>query len=110
MAGRAVGYGGEALPGSVVAAALRRVVALVDPDLGFRLFLRALAAPAVPLTREQFAGYAALGERIRYDAARWPQTSTPADSSTSSRDALWRSSSNLRRPPRRPKRRLARAM
>ncbi|MEU5798765.1 hypothetical protein [Streptomyces sp. SUK 48] len=66
MAGRVVGYGGEALPGSVVAAALRRVVTRVDPDLGFRLFLRALAALAVPLTREQFAGYEAIGERFRY--------------------------------------------
>ncbi|MFC7862841.1 hypothetical protein ACFU5B_03370 [Streptomyces murinus] len=66
MAGRVVGHGQEALSGSVVTAALERVAARVDPDLGFRLFLRALVALAVPLTREQFAQYEAIGERFRY--------------------------------------------
>jgi len=47
---------------------------------------------------------------LREITAPWAYTPTLAASSTSSREALWRSSSKALRPPRRPNRRLARRM
>ncbi|PWI18057.1 hypothetical protein DI272_30835 [Streptomyces sp. Act143] len=54
------------VPGAAVVRALEEVVAEVDPDLGFRLFLRALVAMAVPLSEERYARLLALGERFGY--------------------------------------------
>ncbi|MGZ9933465.1 hypothetical protein ACXNSR_26730 [Streptomyces sp. NC-S4] len=47
-------------------AALERVVAEVDPDLGFRLFLRSIVGFRVPITDVQYTGYRALGDRFGY--------------------------------------------
>ncbi|MEW2161818.1 hypothetical protein AB0912_02295 [Streptomyces sp. NPDC007084] len=52
--------------GTEVMDALEHVVTHVDPDLGFRLFLRVLAALSVPLTRERYERYQAIGERLGY--------------------------------------------
>ncbi|MFH9737340.1 hypothetical protein ACH4MA_06565 [Streptomyces roseolus] len=49
-----------------VVPALRRVVTEVDPDLGFRLFLRALKAYGVPITESRYVRYHELGERFGY--------------------------------------------
>ncbi|GHH24704.1 hypothetical protein [Streptomyces lanatus] len=54
------------IPGAVVARALEQVVTQVDPDLGFRMFLRALVALGMFLTRARLARYKALGERFGY--------------------------------------------
>lgn len=54
------------IPGAAVVRALEQVVAQVDPDLGFRLFLRVLLALWMPLTKERYARYQALGERFGY--------------------------------------------
>ncbi|MFI1280546.1 hypothetical protein ACH4U5_07220 [Streptomyces sp. NPDC020858] len=51
---------------SGVVASLEMVVAEVDPDLGFRLFLRSIAAYRVPITNGQFARYRELGDRFGY--------------------------------------------
>ncbi|MFJ2395207.1 hypothetical protein ACIOTI_20960 [Streptomyces sp. NPDC087843] len=48
--------------------ALEHVVTRIDPDLGFRLFLRVLIELSVPLTQEQYDRYGAIGERIGYGA------------------------------------------
>ncbi|MFK0230285.1 hypothetical protein ACIQUL_31445 [Streptomyces sp. NPDC090303] len=55
-------------PGGVpgVVPALRRVVDEVDPDLGFRLFLRAMKAYSIPLTEAEYVCYHELGERLGY--------------------------------------------
>ncbi|KQX47560.1 hypothetical protein ASE09_30775 [Streptomyces sp. Root66D1] len=45
---------------------LRRVVTEVDPDLGFRFFLRALKAYGVPITESRYLRYHELGERLGY--------------------------------------------
>ncbi|MFF4228079.1 hypothetical protein [Streptomyces sp. NPDC001820] len=52
------------VPGIVEA--LEKTVVQVDPDLGFRLFLRIMAAYWVPITEAEYARYAALGERFGY--------------------------------------------
>ncbi|MGR4851908.1 hypothetical protein [Streptomyces sp. LARHCF252] len=57
----AVGVGG-----AEVMAALEQLVAEVDPDLGFRIFLRVLKAHLVPVTESQYDRYHALGERLGY--------------------------------------------
>ncbi|MFF7811587.1 hypothetical protein ACFZCF_06675 [Streptomyces sp. NPDC007945] len=49
-----------------VVPALRRVVTEVDPDLGFRLFLRALKAYGVPITESRYVRYHELGEHLGY--------------------------------------------
>ncbi|MGW5778308.1 hypothetical protein [Streptomyces sp. NPDC003863] len=49
-----------------VVPALRRVVADVDPDLGFRFFLRALKAYGVPITESRYIRYHELGEHLGY--------------------------------------------
>ncbi|MFF4330499.1 hypothetical protein ACFYZT_28820 [Streptomyces sp. NPDC001591] len=52
--------------GTTVMDALEQVVTQVDPDLGFRLFLRAVEVLRLPLTEEQYARYEALGSRFQY--------------------------------------------
>ncbi|MGW4913187.1 hypothetical protein [Streptomyces sp. NPDC004270] len=54
------------VPAADVMSALEHVVTRIDPDLGFRLFLRVLSTLSVPLTREQYGRYEAIGERIGY--------------------------------------------
>ncbi|MFG2477059.1 hypothetical protein [Streptomyces fagopyri] len=54
------------VPAADVMDALEHVVARIDPDLGFRLFLRVLSTLSVPLTQEQYDRYEAIGERIGY--------------------------------------------
>ncbi|MFB7577704.1 hypothetical protein [Streptomyces hydrogenans] len=49
-----------------VVPALRRVVMEVDPDLGFRLFLRALKAYGVPITESRYIRYHEIGEHLGY--------------------------------------------
>ncbi|NUT28221.1 MAG: hypothetical protein HOV84_20260 [Streptomyces sp.] len=56
----------QGVPGAAAARALEQVVVQVDPDLGFRLFLRVLLALWMPLTKEQYGRYQALGERLGY--------------------------------------------
>jgi hypothetical protein len=50
-----------------VVVALERVVTEVDPDLGFRLFLRVLKAYVVPISESQHLRYLELGERFDYN-------------------------------------------
>ncbi|MFB7931071.1 hypothetical protein ACFC4C_18405 [Streptomyces sp. NPDC056039] len=57
----AVGAGG-----AEVMAALEQVVVEVDPDLGFRFFLRVLKAHLVPVTASQYERYHELGGRFGY--------------------------------------------
>lgn len=45
---------------------LEQTIALVDPDLGFRLLLRALSAYWVPISQARFDRYEALGERFGF--------------------------------------------
>ncbi|WP_340376794.1 hypothetical protein U5640_17900 [Streptomyces sp. SS7] len=45
-------------------AALEQVVSQVDPDLGFRLFLRTLSAQSIPLSEAQYARYRRLAARF----------------------------------------------
>ncbi|MEU7024129.1 hypothetical protein ABZ990_26215 [Streptomyces sp. NPDC046203] len=69
---------GVAVPGIVPA--LLRVVREADADLGFRLFLRVLKAYAVPVGKEQYDRFVALGELLAFPWAavsaelrvRWP--------------------------------------
>jgi hypothetical protein len=46
--------------------ALRRVVTEVDPDLGFRLLLRALKAYFMPISEVRYQRFLSLGERFGY--------------------------------------------
>lgn len=46
--------------------ALKRAVALCDPNLGFRLLLRTLSAYRVPISQDRFDRYEALGERFDF--------------------------------------------
>ncbi|WP_262387262.1 hypothetical protein [Streptomyces sp. TRM49041] len=52
--------------GADVVAALEQVVVEVDPDLGFRLFLRVLKAYLVPVAESRYQRYHVLGERFGY--------------------------------------------
>ncbi|MGI5447520.1 hypothetical protein ACQEVM_17390 [Streptomyces sp. CA-243310] len=54
------------LEGAAVMEALEQVVTRVDPDLGFRLFLRTLEVLQLPLTEERYAQYEILGSRFQY--------------------------------------------
>ncbi|MCH0538080.1 hypothetical protein I3F58_00585 [Streptomyces sp. MUM 203J] len=54
------------IPATTVLAAVEQVVTRVDPDLGFRLFLRVLLVLSVPLTEEQYSRYEFLGGRFGY--------------------------------------------
>ncbi|MGA5192316.1 hypothetical protein [Streptomyces exfoliatus] len=49
-----------------VVPALEQVATEVDPDLGFRLFLRVMIAYWVPISRDQYDRYLAMGERFGY--------------------------------------------
>ncbi|QIP84852.1 hypothetical protein GLX30_13320 [Streptomyces sp. Tu 2975] len=50
-----------------VVPSLERVVTEVDPDLGFRLFLRVLKAYLIPISDSQHLRYRELGERFGYN-------------------------------------------
>lgn len=54
------------VPATDVMDALEHVVTRIDPDLGFRLFLRVLNTLSVRLTQEQYDRYMAIGERFGY--------------------------------------------
>lgn len=56
------------VPATEVMDALEHVVTRIDPDLGFRLFLRVLSHLRVSLTQEQYDRYQAIGERFGYGA------------------------------------------
>ncbi|MFI6015046.1 hypothetical protein ACIBAG_40820 [Streptomyces sp. NPDC051243] len=49
--------------------ALRQVVGLNDADVGFRLFLRALKASSVRVSKERYDRFLGLGERLGYPVA-----------------------------------------
>ncbi|MFB7666711.1 hypothetical protein ACFC1R_22635 [Kitasatospora sp. NPDC056138] len=49
-----------------VTPALERAVTEVDPDLGFRLYLRALKAYFVPISEARYDRFISLGERFGY--------------------------------------------
>ncbi|MEU2655478.1 hypothetical protein ABZ615_09145 [Streptomyces sp. NPDC007325] len=49
-----------------VVPALRRVVTEVDPDLGFRFFLRVLKVYGIPITESRYLRYHELGEELGY--------------------------------------------
>lgn len=66
LADRTVSPRWHEIPGTAAAEALEQVVTRVDPDLGFRLFLRLLHVLALPLTEEQYACYRTLGEQFGY--------------------------------------------
>ncbi|WP_229833741.1 hypothetical protein [Streptomyces xantholiticus] len=56
----------QGIAGPTAAQAIEEVIGQVDPDLGFRLFLRLLTVLSVPLTAEQYSRYHALGEQFGY--------------------------------------------
>ncbi|MFE0255686.1 contact-dependent growth inhibition system immunity protein [Streptomyces sp. NPDC059010] len=66
LASRTIQPHGQGVPGADAARALEQVVVQVDPDLGFRLFLRVLLALWMPLTQERYGRFRALGERFGY--------------------------------------------
>lgn len=66
VAGKAVSPHWHPVPATDVMDALEHVVTQVDPDLGFRLFLRVLNRLSVPLTEERYDRYQAIGERFGY--------------------------------------------
>jgi hypothetical protein len=66
VADKAVSPHWQPIPAAEAMAALEQVVRQVDPDLGFRLFLRLLRVLSVPVTRGQYERYQAIGERFGY--------------------------------------------
>ncbi|MFF0737410.1 hypothetical protein ACFYVK_38080 [Streptomyces chartreusis] len=64
LASRTVQPHWQGVPGADAARVLEQVVTRVDPDLGFRLFLRVLIALWMPLTAERYARFEALGKRF----------------------------------------------
>ncbi|MFI2505336.1 hypothetical protein [Streptomyces sp. NPDC018972] len=66
VADRAISPHWQPLPARKVTAALEQVVGRVDPDLGFRLFLRVLRPLSVLVTQGQYERYQAIGERFGY--------------------------------------------
>jgi len=66
VADRAVSPDWHPLPAPEVMAALEQVVAVVDPDLGFRLFLLALRVLSVPVARGQYERYEEIGAGFGY--------------------------------------------
>ncbi|MFF8530417.1 hypothetical protein ACF07B_00215 [Streptomyces sp. NPDC015532] len=68
VADRAVSPHWHPVPATEVMDALEHVVTRVDPDLGFRLFLRVLRTLRVPLTRERYDRFQVIGERFGYGA------------------------------------------
>ncbi|WP_338673039.1 hypothetical protein V1460_08215 [Streptomyces sp. SCSIO 30461] len=65
-AGRAVSPRYLPIPAETVLNALEEVITRVDPDLGFRLFLRVLLVLSVPLTKEQYGRYETIGADFGY--------------------------------------------
>ncbi len=65
-ADKAVSPDWRPIPATTVLASLEQVITRVDPDLGFRLFLRVLVVLSVPLTEEQYARYETIGARFGY--------------------------------------------
>ncbi|MFD7880770.1 hypothetical protein ACFV5G_43115 [Streptomyces sp. NPDC059766] len=66
VTGSAVSPYWQPVPAEEAMAALEQVVGRVDPDLGFRLFLRVLRALSARITRGQYERYEELGERFGY--------------------------------------------
>ncbi|MFJ8024250.1 hypothetical protein [Streptomyces sp. NPDC096311] len=66
VADKAAGRHWHPVPAADVMDALEHVVTRIDPDLGFRLFLRVLNTLSVRLTQEQYDRYQAIGERFGY--------------------------------------------
>ncbi|MEU0431086.1 hypothetical protein ABZ153_05470 [Streptomyces sp. NPDC006290] len=66
VADKAVSPHWRPVPATEVMDALEHVVTRIDPDLGFRLFLRVLSALQVSLTQERYDRYQAIGERFGY--------------------------------------------
>jgi hypothetical protein len=66
VADKAVSPHWQPLPATEALTAVEQVVRRVDPDLGFRLFLRVLRVLCVPLTRERYERYEAVGEGFGY--------------------------------------------
>ncbi|MGW2681496.1 hypothetical protein [Streptomyces sp. NPDC001436] len=64
--GKAISPAFRPLEGTTVMEALEQVVTQVDPDLGFRLFLRTLEVLQLPLTEERYARYEILGSHFQY--------------------------------------------
>ncbi|MFE7516804.1 hypothetical protein ACFU8I_37095 [Streptomyces sp. NPDC057540] len=56
------------LEGTTAIDALEQVVTRVDPDLGFRLFLRTLEILGLPVTEEQYTRYQRLSSDFKYGA------------------------------------------
>jgi hypothetical protein len=54
------------IPATACLASVEQVASRVDPDLGFRLFLRVLTVLSVPLTEEQYTRYVGIGARLGY--------------------------------------------
>ncbi|PKV82808.1 hypothetical protein [Streptomyces sp. TLI_146] len=54
-------------PVSDVVSALEQVVTQVDPDLGFRLFLRIMKVYQVPISESRYDRYHELGQRFSYN-------------------------------------------
>jgi hypothetical protein len=66
VADQAISPHWQPLPAVAAMAALEQVVGRVDPDLGFRLFLRVLRVLSVRVARGQYERYEAIGERFGY--------------------------------------------
>ncbi|MFF3405685.1 hypothetical protein ACFYW8_05605 [Streptomyces sp. NPDC002742] len=66
VADKAVSPHWRPVPATEVMDALEHVVTRIDPDLGFRLYLRVLSALKVSLTQERYDRYRAIGERFGY--------------------------------------------
>ncbi|MET7757513.1 hypothetical protein ABZT27_22825 [Streptomyces sp. NPDC005389] len=65
-AATAVSPGFHPVAGAAVMEALEQVVTRVDPDLGFRLLLRAVEVLQLPITEAQYTRYKALAGRFHY--------------------------------------------
>jgi hypothetical protein len=66
LADRTVSAHWLAIPGPTALSVVEEVVTQVDPDLGYRLFLRLLHVVSPPLTEESYTRYQALGARFGY--------------------------------------------
>ncbi|MER5811425.1 hypothetical protein ABT143_25075 [Streptomyces sp. NPDC002033] len=64
--GKAISPAFRPLEGTAVMGALEQVVTQVDPDLGFRLFLRTLEVLQLPLNEARYARYETLSSRFQY--------------------------------------------
>ncbi|HEY8986453.1 MAG TPA: hypothetical protein VIU15_43635 [Streptomyces sp.] len=66
VADKAVSPYWQPVPAVAAMAALEQVAVQVDPDLGFRLFLRTLQPVSAWITAEQYERYRAIGEQFGY--------------------------------------------